>query len=363
MAGKILFITLEAWKWRRARSLSYTAALGYEEGFRANGLDCFTLTSPWLRRAESILSGKRFDFALIELVHSKLTEPVLELISHLAPIRIGYVLETLRYSPEDYERWPDLLSCAAWKERVEKRLPFMTHVLAADEKDAELFGKKTPSLWWPQAVPARFVRDSPPPPPKTDRAVFAGAVHGERAELLKKVSDRVDVRSSAEHRTRGPFLFDMLHRATRIAATPGVPFPRLFSFGYLSLLRRIREKHFRLWLETLESGCAVLNVPRIFRGYAGRVVEGMARGRPVISAEIPDRPRTRALFADGKEILLYRPGDADHLRECIDRVATDRAFARRLAENALRCVRDRHTVEVRVMEILNWARTGNEPEY
>ena len=133
--------------------------------------------------------------------------------------------------------------------------------------------------------------------------------------------------------------------------------------SYLYLLRAIRQRCFELWLKCLQTGCAVVNLPSLVRANPGRVVEGMAAGRPVISWEIPDRPQNNALFQDGKEILLYPEDSPAVLAEHIKRIKGDRGFADQIAENARRKIGRIHTIEVRVRQILDWITTGDEPSF
>src|SRR5438046_10747990 len=124
--------------------------------------------------------------------------------------------------------------------------------------------------------------------------------------------------------------------------------------AYLARLRHIRECCFASWLKALQTGQAVVNLPHLVKAYSGRVVEGMAAGRPVLSWEIPERPRNRALFEDGKEILLFPNNDPHRLAGELERVFQDRNLAQRLVTNARKKLRKFHTSELRVRQILDW---------
>ena len=88
---------------------------------------------------------------------------------------------------------------------------------------------------------------------------------------------------------------------------------------YLVNLRRLRRRLNDLWMEGLQKRFAQVNLPSIYKCYAGRVVESMAAGRPVISWA-PPRERTRALFAPGHEIELFEREDANGLAQAILRL-------------------------------------------
>jgi glycosyltransferase involved in cell wall biosynthesis/SAM-dependent methyltransferase len=89
----------------------------------------------------------------------------------------------------------------------------------------------------------------------------------------------------------------------------------------------------------------------------------MAAGRPVISWEIPDRPRNKTLFEDGKEIVLFDKSNPQQLANHIRHIQNNPDFARHLATSALTKVRKFHTIENRVRQILSWIDTDTEPVF
>ena len=371
----VLYITLDFPDWCQARSWSYTANLAFEEGFRANninfmtipalsGMSAATATSvSFLGRIRDFCSGRRFDQIWVELVHSPLDENLLEFLSTLAPVRLGLLGESLQYTPDAYARAPHL------RERhgiVENRLRYMTHALAGDERDVENLNlrKTVKAMWWVSAVPDRFI-DRRSGPLTTNPATFSGAIYGVRSGWLGHPSlENLLVRPAPlEDATPYPGLFDKLNFATFNALQRGMVATEAGLEDYLALLRRIRQECFSLWLDGLRSGCAVVNLPSFLQAYAGRVVEGMAAGRPVITWEIPDRPRNRALFRDGEEILLFPKDGPDALAQHIKRLRKDPELAERIVRNARQRILRFHTVEKRVRQILDWIETGHEPTY
>ena len=74
----------------------------------------------------------------------------------------------------------------------------------------------------------------------------------------------------------------------------------------------------------------------------------------MVSWDVPDRPRNRALFVEGKEILLFRRDDAATFRRHLAGLRKDPALARRLAEAAGQSLLLRHTSEIRIRETLAW---------
>jgi glycosyltransferase involved in cell wall biosynthesis len=178
-------------------------------------------------------------------------------------------------------------------------------------------------------------------------------------------------------------MFDILHAAVRalllldapgvglvrtICAPPLTPLRRPTVMrrllpAYLAALRRFRCRCFTRWLELMQAGSAVVHLPSFFKAYSGRVFEGMAAGRPVISWDIPNRPLNRALFRDGEEILLFDPNSPNHLASQIRRISSDPALAVRIAENARMKLERSHTVETRVRQLLRWIASGEQPGY
>lgn len=356
---RVLVLQLEFTRWQRARHWSYVAHFGVADGLRANGADTLIVPTPWLSRLREVCAGRHFDQVWMEVVHTALPRDVLEWIAGLAPVRVGMLGESLTYTAAELAEEPGL---AGRRAAVEARLEYLTHVLAVDEADAADIAARrlARALWWPQAVPARFVT-VPAAPPASPRAAFAGAVYGPRGRWLDapSLATRLE-RASAVDARRDQRSFDALHRAAGVIQRAGVGGARALAM-YVRLLRALRTRAFRRWLAALRAHAAIVNLPHAVKAYPGRVWEGMAAGRAVASWAIPDRPRTRALFEDGAEILLFE--DAGGLCAALDRLAADGTLGDRLAANARRCLLERHTAERRVAEILAWLDTGREPAY
>jgi hypothetical protein len=360
---RVLLLQLEFPTWRLARHWSYSAQLALEEGLQAHGVQFFTLTTPWLARAPDICRGKQFDQVWVELVHQRLDEAQLQWIASLAAVRVGLLPESLEYSAEECQLYPWL---AERKQLVESRLQYVTHAVAVDERDVEeINGRRlAPAMWWPQAVPERFLLHREP-----DRsgpfAVFSGDVYTERTAWLDcpELNGLLVKQPSSETGTPYPFLFDKLHFAARRYIRHVGVAERAALDAYLYALRRVRRRCFSRWLRSMQTGSAVINLPARVKSYAGRVVEGMAAGIPVISWAVPDRPRTEALFESGKEILLYSNNDPAQLAAHIRDVLAKPDCAQRLAANARQKLLRFHTMEQRVKEILDWIETSKTATY
>lgn len=360
---KVLLLVAEFPFWRHARHLSYSAQLGIEEGLRASGVECLTVPSLWFPKALKLCNKRKFDHVWVVGRLDIFDQATIESLPRIAPVRVGMVAECFEYDESECRISPTLKTRS---EKLRTRLQYLTHIAACDEKDVEDLNKRRgiPAIWWPQAVPERFISDDVAPP-SVDRAVFYGASYGLRLDWLR----RADVKRvlahprSPENGTVYPLLFNSLHLPLHWPFRGAVSGRDRLLAEYLPRWRHVRERCFESWLKALQRGAAVVNLPHFVRTYAGRVVEGMAAGRPVISWEIPGRARNRALFEAEQEILLYSGDDPGELTSQIDRILSDTALSRRITVNARRKLRRFHTTETRVQQILDWVAEGRVPSY
>jgi hypothetical protein len=361
---RVLCLLLEFNWWGPARPLTYPAQLGLEEGLAANGCRFLTVTTPWLPRLREICGRRSFDQVWVEIVHQHaLDDDVLEFLAGVAPVRVGLVLESIRHDPIVHAASPRYREREG---RIRHRLKFLTHALCTDELDAAEIDAEgdVRGGWWPQAVPRRFVAAAPGRP-AAGPAVFRGSLYGDRVALAAddRLRDLLVVRGPIEHGTPYPRVFERLHMVASRWVTARGPRPRTAAAAYLFVLRRLRRRIFRRWLAALRDDPVAVNLPHSVGAYPGRVVEAMAAGRPVAAWDVPARPRNRALFEDGREILLFSGTGAEGLAAALGRLRDDRALATALAANAWAKVRRLHTIEHRVGQILAWTDTGEAPVY
>ena len=116
-------------------------------------------------------------------------------------------------------------------------------------------------------------------------------------------------------------------------------------------------------MDALPRDAVVVNLPRSVGIYLGRVVEAMATGRPMAAWAVPGRPRNRALFENGAEILLFSGTEGKALAPALRRLRRDPARAAEIATNGWRKVQRAHTIERRVRQILAWTDTGDAPVF
>ena len=166
--------------------------------------------------------------------------------------------------------------------------------------------------------------------------------------------------ASPEYFTDLPKHFDELNATAEQFLMSGKPFTDSFFNAYMKALRLIRRECYSLWLKGLQSGCATVILLQYGKIYAGRVVEGMAAGRPVISWKIPERPKSGELFEDGKEILLYSRDNPEQLASHIQRIIREPDFAQRIVRNATQKLQTFFTTERFIKRVLDWVETGED---
>lgn len=370
---KILLLQLEFSTWAMARPWSYGANFAVRDGLLANGVECVTVPvmaeipcssqASWVSHARTILAGKRFDQVWVWLVHTPLDTATLEWIATLAPVRIGILMESLCYDEQDYVWAPHLRHRQA---QVEQQIRYMTHVLAQDERDADEINEygTAKALWWPTVVPERFIVE-PSAPSVQQKAVFHGTPYGPRRDWVThpQLMERMAFANPASPLTKPQQLFDRLQQENaRVLRRPGGATEAALA-DYAQELQKIREQEFAEWMAALPQWPAIVNLPSLAKFYGGRVFEGIAAGRPVVSWRIPDHPQNLALFEDGKEILLFSPDSPEALGQHLDHVLRDRQFAETLARNARKKMKQYHTAERRLHQTLRWLDTGLQPDY
>lgn len=354
--------------WRAARAWSYNLHIGWEQGLRANQVEFLTITTPWLALAKEIIAGRTFDQVWInDLVLSSardggdISQTQLAMLATLAPVRVGLLTESIYdYTDSEMAELPDMQRTQA---EVEKCLPHLTHVVAYDEADVAKveYASGLPCMWSPSPVVESLIHEDVPPP-TYNQAFFSGSIYRGRQAWLEHplLQEHISRLRSPDQGTLYPQIFDRLHSrpARRLIQNPqAIPFYSV----YLNAVRCIRKRSYVRWLQGLQSGVAVVNLPHFVKSYTPRVIEGMAAGRPVLSWEIPNRPRNKALFEDGKEILLFNT--PEELAGHIQRLQSDTLFAQQITENARRRIRQFHTTDKRVQQILQWIQTGKEAIY
>ena len=371
---RMLLIQLEFPNWKAAKSWGYAGHFGLEEGLHANNVETFILPAwglmdpdshlSWLSYAKEILHDRKFDQVWLWLVHCEYPKNFLEWVSTLAPIRVGCLYESLTYTREESLYNPKF---ETRREEVSRQMQGLTHIVCVDEADASDIQKKgiAQAIWSPSFVPERFVADEYVPPPHSCAAFWGSPYSEERRQWLRqsRLNALLARPESPEDATAYPLQFDRLHEKTLDHLNRRLPVTQEVLGQYVDKLRDIRQGVFAAWMSGLRQWNGVVNLPSFGKVYTSRVTECMAAGSPAISWEVPNRPRNKALFEEGKEILLYQRNQPDHLVKHLLNLQRQPDLARTLVGNAREKIKRYHTAEIRVRQILNWIETGIEPEY
>ena len=370
---KILYVQHDMLVWASARQWSYTTHMAYVEGLRAAGHDVTVVFTSCWAWARDVVGAQRFDQVWVNDVTHILGQrpaweappPLLEAdfawLATLAPVRVGIVMETLHYDPSDYAEVPELGRRVPLMQRAV--LPYVTHFCVVDENDVrhvENWGAR--AVWTPCHVPRRFFRKGAP---ATDQAAaFIGSTYNRRAKYHRhpRLQQLLQFRTSGEHGTPLPAMFDELNNPLRLQLLAG-PYTRHEWNQFVEMQQGVRAKLFDLYLDGLTNSLASVNLPSFVKTYAGRVVESMAIGQPVVSWRIPGHPRTARLFADGEQIVLFDHDDPERLADALQRLRNDPALAPRIGAAGLANARKHHTSEHRVAQVLEWIATGITPAY
>ncbi len=364
-----LLIQLEFPTWKLARPWTYSANFAVQDALTQLGVECLTIPAipgeqrSWLSFARSICQNKTFDQVWVWLVHYHYDESLLDWISTIAPIRIGVLMESLHYGTEAYENSPGLIERPRI---VARQIKALTHVLTFDERDAEDMNasKSADAIWWPGSVPRQYIVDTPTPLAGR-KASFSGSLYGSRRSWLEHptIKDRIVLSAKSSSKSEFPRLFDELQQYAQDLLASGRTGSEKDLVQYISNLHSIRSGEFIEWMRGLRASGLIINLPSYASFYGGRVFEGMAVGCPVLSFNIPNRPKTRALFEDGQDILLFSQDDPSSLVQQLDRLEHDHVFSQKVVVNALQKIRDFHTVERRVRQTLDWVEKGKIPDY
>ena len=224
---RILLIQFECSNWKQGRSYHFGVNFAFKESLEKLGVEVVMLTTPWLPYLERICEGKTFDqLWLNDLSHFADFNLDLSIVKDIAPIRLGFITESLEYNEEEYKTFPWL------KERrkgIDKQLEHCTHIVAVDEEDVTNLTKssKLPTMCFPYSIPEDLIL-SGGNSPKYDLAFFSGSVYGEREEWLKneKLHGLLEQNKLSSDTFIYPFLFDLLprHQKSLLKLLPITPY-------------------------------------------------------------------------------------------------------------------------------------------
>lgn len=340
---KILHFPLEFNRFFSARKFPYPLGIGMLEGFK----DIKHITIPalyhedlWLKHAKGIVGNNKFDQVWIEVVHSQMTNEFLKWISTLAPVVVGFVVESLTIDPQEF-----VSNSKGTQRRVDntnQKLPYLTHVIVTDERDLKAFDK--PTMLGIASIPERLIKI---PSGTPDKAIFRGTLYGDRGKQIEDLEHVININPpSDEDNTNFPQMFD--HLFTKHHESYNSFFTEWFS---------IRQAVYSVWINCLYNmkGCGIVNPVHRTNVLSGRVIEGMAAGKPIISPLMNNN--IDKLFTDCEDILYYE--NDRELYDCIITLQTYDDLRFDIAESARVNLLENHTTECRVGEILKFTKEGN----
>jgi glycosyltransferase involved in cell wall biosynthesis len=370
---RILYVQHDMLVWSSARQWAYTTHMAYVEGLRAAGHDVLVLLTSCWPLAKKVVGDQRFDQVWVnDVTHILGARPAWEAppplgeedfawLASLAPVRVGIVMESLHYDPADYAEVPELGRRVPLMQRIV--LPHVTHFAVVDENDVRhIENMGAQAVWTPCHVPRRFFRTGAPDTARP--AVFIGSAYQRRAKYLQneRLRGLLEFRASAEHATELPAMFDHFNGEVRHALL-GNDYRQADYEHFVDTMWKLRAKLFDVYLESLSGSLATINLPSFFKSYAGRVIESMAVGQPVVTWRTANRAQTARLFDEGEEILFFDGDDPDRLADSLERLRDERGLAARIGVRALANATRHHTSEHRVAQVLEWIRTGIVPRH
>ena len=340
---EILYLPLEFSSFFSAKKLSYPVGVGMVEGFEVNKIKHLTVpvmyhTQLWLHKLKELVGDRKFDQVWFEVVHSVIPEDILEWLTSLAPIRVGFVIENMDITPEEYQ-----INSVGTQRRVDnlnQKLPYLTHAMVMNASDLVNFD--IPAMHCATSIPERSIRV---PNSTSDKAIFHGTLYGKRSEWAVELGHCLNVNPpSSEDSSYLPRLFEQLFATSDYLVKNYSAFYRDWYY--------VRQGVYFNWINHLHtiSGCAMVSLPHHTQLLPGRVIESMAAGKPVITPLMGNS--VDDLFVDSKEILYYT--DLDSLEYCINKLQADPDLRFYLAEAARINILENHTTEVRVRQIIDF---------
>ena len=351
---RILYLPLEFATWGAGgASWSYAACLAYVEGLRRAGCDVTVINTPCAPFHKRLIRERRFDQVWFHLHPKHLDDFTFrQWVSDIAPVRLMLCGETVHYGEAETVGAP---WNASHTQNFRRWAPHVTHAAFVDPADVAASASAHPhlkSLWWQQAVPERFVLPVNRRP-KKDAALFMGTLYPPRdrwAWELGPLLQRAECPESQAFTTLFEKSHDWIQRALEKTDAERNPWwTNLALRSYNRLQVGMRRHAFHNFLSAMREGVAVVSLPTMLKTYSGRVFEGMAAGRPVITQRIPGQPE---IFKDGVEILHYET--AGELGQAIRWLQRNPVKAVEIATAARAAILRDHTVEKRTQQLLDF---------
>lgn len=334
---KILVCMLEFPTWELAKPWSYISGYAFVDALRDAGHEVelrllFNLDDA--SAAERVMrayaeAGAAFDCAFFWMPHIAYSATFWRLAERVAPRRVAFLIESLRYTRAEIRGFPDLAAHYAERAKLRPRwlgwLRRCTHVVTMDHHDfRELARAGYQVFWLPGIVPAVPEAVLEPFEAKSPTVLTAATIYGKRRQLHRALTERGIV-DSGERLQHSPELIAAFERA--VGALRGAP--DLTGPGAAVAADEVRHIRKALWHEYLRHVsrfAAVISLPAYFKGFPGRVFEGMIAGCAVFVCEPFDLARQKKVFLPETHIhyLHADPTEAEIAR--IVQVARDPAY-------------------------------------
>ena len=335
---KILHLPLEFNRFFSARKFPYPLGVGMIEGFK----DIAHITIPVFYNMrlqkgalETIIGDTKFDQIWLEVVHSQVSDELLDWLTTLAPIRVGFMVESLTMHPDEFISSP--VGAQRRIDNFNQKLQYLTHCVVTDERD--LAACHMPTMLGIASVPQRLIRT---PSGTADDAIFYGTLYGDRGNQIKNLEYALNINPpSAEDATNLPQAFNNL------LVNEWLDYDDFYTNWY-----QTRQALYSVWINHLYNlpGCGFLNPRHRTSVLSSRVIEGMAAGKPTISPLMNNA--VDDLFTDGEDILYYESDFG--LLECLVNLKVDSKLRFRIAEAARVNLLDNHTTEHRVKQVIEF---------
>lgn len=204
------------------------------------------------------------------------------------------------------------------KEKSESALQAFSHFAYCDEKDSSFFESHgVPAIWLPQCVDHHHFH-----PPKNgvlrDNTVF--------------FQGKLDEKFGYEQRRQ---ILDLLKKENLLGTNDTEITSTELMEGY--------RKHF-----------LAINLPGNFGGYNVRTFEALSSGCVLLQYLPKDRPRNNALFQDHRHLLNFDCEKPKSLLSLIEEMRACPERAAEIAEAGRRECLAKHTIEVRIKEIVEF---------
>jgi hypothetical protein len=313
---KILVCMLEFPSWPEAKPWSYISGYAFVDALREAGHDV-ELTVLLSRSPSSALvgvvegyaaRGEHFECAFFWMPHLDYSSAFWAAAARIANRRVGVLIESLRYTREETRLLPHL---ADRRRLVLRNLRNCTHVVTLDYHDFQELKRSGFSAFWTPGIVPRLAGDGFAPfEEKAQRILTAGTIYPGKREAFFNYLVSKDVIGVDERLEHSPNLIAAFEQEVGLVA-------RELSAGRAAspeAVERIRLVRLALWYEYLaylSRFACVVSLPAYFKGFPGRIFEGIITNCAVVIYEGCDFHREKQIFRPAEHIYYLPTNGAD----------------------------------------------------